>query len=144
ATLRATNPRAQCVPLHRPPKPDAMAGEHCRWEVTISPDDRTIRPDNPNLAVIRASRAATFPFVLGESAETGGMADYAGPYASGVRLESFSHAVLVRQAKEFALDVHLLMRAAYLSVLERHGPEVLRDASAQHIAAIAPPLVRRL
>ena len=50
ATLRATNPRARCVPVHRPPKPDAMSGEHCRWEVTISPDDRAIRPDNPNLA----------------------------------------------------------------------------------------------
>ena len=60
ATLRATNPRARCVPVHRPPKPDEMAGEHCRWELTISPDDRTIRPDHPNLAVIRASKAANF------------------------------------------------------------------------------------
>ena len=61
---------------------------------------------------MRASKAATFEFVLGESAEPGGLDDYSGPYTSGVRLESFSHAVLVRQVKEFALDVHLLMRAA--------------------------------
>jgi hypothetical protein len=121
-----------------------MAGEHCRWELTISPDDRAIRPDHPNLAVLRASRAANFEFALGESMEPGGLADYSGPYTSGVRLEEFSHAVLVRQVKEFALDVHLLMRAAYLSILERHGDEVLRDAAGQHIAALAPPLVRRL
>jgi hypothetical protein len=31
------------------------------------------------------------------------------------------------------------MRAAYLSILERHGDEVLRDAAHQHIAALAPP-----
>jgi hypothetical protein len=144
ATLRATNPRARCVPVHRPPKPDAMSGEHCRWELTISPDDRSIRPDHPNLAVIRASNAATFEFELGEKAEPGGLDDYSGTYISGVPLEDFSHAVLVRQVKEFALDVHLLMRAAYLSILERHGPEVLHDASHEHIAALAPPLVRRL
>jgi hypothetical protein len=144
ATLRATNPRARCVPIHRPPKPDTMSGEHCRWELTISPDDRAIRPDNPHLAVIRASKAANFAFVLGESAEPGGLADYSGAYTSGLRFEELSHAVLVRQVKEFALDVHLLMRAAYLSVLERHGQDVLRDAAHQHIAALAPPLVRRL
>lgn len=144
ATLRATNPRARCVPVHRPPKPDTMSGEHCRWELTISPDDHAIRPDNPNLAVLRASKAASFEFDLGESKEPGGLHDYAGPYTSGVRLEEFSHAVLVRQVKEFALDVHLLMRAAYLSILERHGDEVLRDAAVQHLAALAPPLVRRL
>ncbi|MGZ4709778.1 MAG: hypothetical protein ACXWBN_13665 [Acidimicrobiales bacterium] len=144
ATLRATNPRARCVPVHRPPKPDTLSGEHCRWELTISPDDRAIRPDHPNLAVIRASSAANFEFALGDHAEAGGLDDYSGAYTSGLRLEDFSHAVLVRQVKEFALDVHLLMRSAYLSILERHGDEVLRDASGQHLAALAPPLVKRL
>jgi hypothetical protein len=144
ATLRATNPRARCTPVHRPPKPGAFSGEHCRWELRISSDDREIRPDNPNLALIRASGAANLEFELGESQEDGGLDDYAGAYVSGLRLEEFSHAVLVRQVKEFALDVHLLMRAAYLSIQQRHGTEVLHDAATQHIAALAPPLVRRL
>jgi len=144
ATLRATNPRARCVPIHRPPKADAHTGEPCRWEVTIAPDDREIRPDHPNLAALRASKAAAFEIPLGDSREAGGLDDYAGPYVSGFRLEELSHAALVRQVKEFALDVHLLMRAAYLSVEQRHGTDVLRDAANQHIAAIAPPLVTRL
>ena len=52
--------------------------------------------------------------------------------------------MLVRQVKEFSLDVHLLMRAAHLSVLQRHGTEVLGDAGPQHIEALAPALVARL
>jgi hypothetical protein len=132
------------VPVHRPPKLDAFAGEHCRWEVSISPDDFAVRPDHPNLAVLQASGAAQFEFTLGQDREGGGVHDYAGPYTSGLRLEDFSHAVLVRQAKEFALDVHLLMRAAYLSILQRHGSAVLEDMRGQHLAALAPPLVRRL
>ena len=144
ATLRATNPRARCTPVHRPPKTGAFSGEHCRWELSISPDDLEIRPDHPNRALISASKAANFEFGLGESQEAGGLDDYVGAYISGLRLEDFGHAVLVRQVKEFALDVHLLMRAAYLSIQQRHGTDLLRDVATQHIAALAPPLVRRL
>jgi hypothetical protein len=144
ATLRATNPRARCVPVHRPPKPDAFGGEPCRWEVTIAPDDQAIQPDHPNLEVLRATRAATRRIELGPEAEPGGMDTYDVPYVSGLRFEELSHAALVRQVQEFELDVHLLMRAAYLSVAQRHGASVLAQASAEHLAALAPPLVRRL
>lgn len=144
ATLRATNPRARCVPVHRPPKPDAFAGEHCRWEVTIAPDDQAILPDHPNLDLVRASAAASFALDLGESTESGGADDYSGPYTSGFRLESLSHAALVRQVKEFELDIHLLMRAAYLSIRQRYGDDVLAEVAPEHLAALVPPLVRRL
>ena len=60
------------------------------------------------------------------------------------RLEDLGHAVLVRQAKEFALDIHPLMRAAYYSVDELIGIDALDDIAPQHRAAIAPPLVERL
>jgi hypothetical protein len=144
ATLRATNPRARCTPVHRPPKPDAFTGEPCRWEVTIASDEVTLPPEHPNLEILRATRAATHQLVLGSRGEPGGLDDYSGPYRSGLRLDDFSHAVLVRQVAEFELDIHLLMRAAYLSVQQRHGDEVLSQAATDHLAALIPPLVARL
>ena len=63
---------------------------------------------------------------------------------SGLELEALSHAVLVRQVAEFELDVHLLMRAAYLSVRQRHGDELLRQATVDHLGALVAPLVARL
>jgi hypothetical protein len=144
ATLKATNPRARCLPVHRPPKPDVIEGEHCRWEVRILDGDQPARDDNPNLPVMRATAAASFTHTLGPDHQPGGLPDYAGPFVPGLRLEDLAHGVLVRQVKEFALDVHLLMRAAYLSVERRHGADVLATAAVEHIAALAPPLVQRL
>ena len=72
------------------------------------------------------------------------MDDYTGPLRPDFRLEDLSHAVLVRQAKEFCLDVHLLMRAAYWSVDHNFSPALLDAAALQHRAAIAPVLVARL
>jgi hypothetical protein len=144
ATLKVTNPRARAIPVHRPPKGDTFDGEHCRWEVRIVDEAEPPLPDNPNLDVMWGTGAAGFQFELGADGEPGGLTDYAGEYVSGLRLEDFSHAVLVRQVKEFALDVHLLMRAAYLSVQQRHGDDVLAEAAPEHLRALAPPLVTRL
>ena len=56
---------------------------------------------------METTRAADFRFELGESREPGGLEDYAGEFRPSLRLEDFSHAVLVRQVKEFLLDIHL-------------------------------------
>ena len=146
ATLAVTNPRARAIPIHRPPKPDELTGDHCRWEVRLieATDGAAARPGEPSREVVASSRAATFEFELGAPREPGGLADYAGDFRPDLRLEDLGHAVLVRQAKEFALDNHLLMRAAYFSVDELLGVEALDDMAPQHRAAIAPPLVERL
>ena len=144
ATLGATNPKLRAIPVHRPPKPDEFTGDHCRWEVRIVDEEAEPRPSEPSLTVVRQSAAADFEFELGESLEGGGMDDYSGPLRPDFRLEDLSHAVLVRQAKEFALDVHLLMRAAYFSIDENFSPELLDDAAPQHRAAMAPVMVERL
>lgn len=144
ATLGATNPRLRAIPIHRPPKPDAFNGEHCRWEVKMVDEAMEPRPPHPALEVIRSTAAASFAFPLGTSLEPGGMEDYAGPLRPEFRLEDLSHAHLVRQAKEFCLDVHLLMRAAYWSIDEHFGSDLLDDAAPQHRSAIAPVLVERL
>ena len=146
ATLAVTNPRARAIPVHRPPKPDEFSGDHCRWEVRVvdAGDASLARPGEPSLDIVSSSRAATFEFGLGEPEEAGGLTDYAGEFRPALRLEDLGHAVLVRQAKEFALDIHLLMRAAYYSVDELIGIDALDDIAPQHRAAIAPPLVERL
>lgn len=147
ATLGATNPRLRAYPIHRPPKADEFTGDHCRWEVRVVPptdDEPAARPGEPSRDVVASTHAADFEFALGEPREPGGMADYAGDLVSGLPLEHLAHDVLVRQAKEFAMDAHLLMRAAYWSIDELLGTEVLDDAAPQQRAAIAPVLVARL
>lgn len=144
ATLGVTNPLLRAIPVHRPPKPDEFTGDHCRWEVRVVTDAGGARPSEPTLDTIRSSAAAMIELPLGESHERGGLDDYKGDFLPELRLEDWSHAVLVRQAKEFALDVHLLMRAAYLSVDLTFGTSRLDEVAPQHRAAIAPVLVQRL
>lgn len=144
ATLAVTNPQLRAVPVHRPPKPDEFTGDHCRWRVELVDDEQSKRSGEPSLDVVAESAAASFAFELGDAFEDGGMHDYSGPIIPDLRLEDFAHPVLVRQAKEFALDIHLLMRAAYFSVDENIGVDLLDEIAPQHRAAIAPAVVRRL
>ena len=144
ATLGVTNERLRAVPIHRPPKPDEFTGDHCRWEVHLDPEAGEGRSGEAGFDVVSMSAAATFAFEMSDTAGTDGLADYAGEFRPRIQLEDFSHPVLVRQAKEFALDVHLLMRAAYWGIDEHFSPELLDDAAPQHRAAIAVPMVQRL
>lgn len=144
ATFGATNPKARCEPIFRPPRPDEFSGHHCRWRLFIDHDAEGALPANPSLAFMETTRAAAFPFSLGESAEPGGLDDYAGPLLEWFRLEEFSHAFLVRQAKEYALDVHLLMRAGYWTASEHWGDDFLARTIPEHRAGLAPGVTERL
>ena len=144
ATFSATNPQARCEPVYRPPRPDDFTGHHCRWRLFIDDEVAGTPPPNPSLAFMETTEAARFPFEPGESVEPGGLDDYSGPLLEWFRLEEFSHAFLARQAKEYALDNHLLMRAAYWTIDQQWGSDVLADAAPQHRAALAPGLVHRL
>ena len=59
ATLKVTNPRARAVPVHRPPKPDELAGEHCRWDIRIL-DDVDRGPTTRISSILWSTRAAGF------------------------------------------------------------------------------------
>ena len=96
------------------------------------------------LSLMETTRAADFRFELGESREPGGLEDYAGEFRPSLRLEDFSHAVLVRQVKEFLLDIHLLMRSGYAYVDEHYGSDILDDLAVQDRAAMMPMAVQRL
>lgn len=145
ATVMAVNPYARCRPVHRPPLAANHTGPVCRWEVSITEEFGTVE-DREITKIIRGTRAAAFQFREAgiSAAEGGGMDDYAGPFQPDFVLEDLSHRALVRQCKEFAIDVHLLVRASHLSVLERWGPEVLGEVARDHWAAAAPVYVERI
>ncbi len=144
ATFGATNPKARAEPISRPPRPGEFTGHHCHWRLTVDHEADGALPPNPTLAIVEQSKAAAFPFPLGASHEAGGLDDYSGPILEWFRLEDFSHAFLVRQAKEYALDNHLLMRAAYVTAAVEWGEEFLWQIAPQHRAGFAPGLVERL
>lgn len=147
ATFGSTNPKARCEPVFRPPRPDEFTGHHCRWRLYIDHDADGALASNPSLAFMEGTRAAGFEFELGEpdqAGEPGGLADYSGPLLEWFRLEEFSHPFLVRQAKEYALDVHLLMRAAYWTADENWGADFLAATIPEHRRGFAPGLTTRL
>jgi len=144
ATLGVNNPAARVTPIHRPPEPvEGPDGVPCRWVVRITPGVSP-RPDHPMLSLIRETKAAKFHFELGESREPGGLDDYSAEFQPFLRLEDFSHAVLVRQVKEFLLDIHLLMRSGYAYIDEHYGTDLLDDLAVQDRAAMMPMAVQRL
>jgi hypothetical protein len=145
ATVMAVNPHARCRPIHRPPLAGNHTGPVCRWEVSIS-GEAGIVEDREITKIMRRTRAATFEFDMAglDAREGGGMDDYAGPFRPDFVLEDLSHRALVRQCKEFAIDLHLLVRASHLSVLERWGSRVLDEVARDHWAAAAPVYVERI
>ena len=148
ATVSAVNPRARCTPVHRPPLAEGHTGPTCRWQVAIG--EQAVAPVELDLTrEIRRSRAAAYVHgpaggcASGADAEDG-MTSYAGPFRPDFALEDLARPVLAWLCDEFALDVHLLMRAAFRSLRARFGPEVSEDLLREHRAALAPVSVPRL
>ncbi len=135
ASAVATNPRARCRPIHRPPRMPVDRVPHCRWEVFVDPDAAPIE----EIAItrrVRTSRLARLEFPPAAGDATGGRDDYAGPFAPDFRLEDLSRAALERVCREFLVQNHLLVRALMMAVAERGGDELAqRIATAQWIGA---------
>jgi hypothetical protein len=87
---------------------------------------------------VRATRAARFAFPAASGDAGEGLQDYAGAFEPGFTLERMAQPVLARQCKEFALDAHLLMRAAFLSIVARWGEDAAHALAREHWAAVAP------
>lgn len=142
ATVMAVNPRARCRPVHRPPLAEGHRGPTCKWEVRIAYDAGFVA-EREITRQVRRSLAAGFDF--GPVPEDDdGMTHYRGDFRSDLRLEHLSHAALVRQCKEFALDLNLLIRAAYLSLQESYGAATWRELAVAHRAAAAPVYLERI
>jgi len=143
ATVMAVNRGARCTPVYRPPHgAEIPAAGPCRWEVSIA-DHIGLVEENPQTALIERTRAGRFRFAT--PAPTGdGMPDYSGPFKRDFRLEDLDSAMLSVQLKEFALDVHLLQRSSYLSVLRRHGDDAVMGLIGEHWGGMAPVYQARI
>lgn len=142
ATVMSVNQRARCRPVFRPPHGEVPAGGPCRWRVFLG-DDLVLSEANEVLDVVAQSEAAQFQFAP-VAAGCDGLADYSGPFDRSFRLESLSHPVLARQCKEFALDVHLLQRACYTSIMRDHGEDAAWTMTEEQWRAMAPVYSHRL
>ena len=142
ATVMAVNPYARCVSEHRPPLDFDHSGPVCRWRVEIS-DEHGAVEERTITETMRRSRAARFehgPI----AASSDGLRDYAGDFRPKFALEDLAQPVLARQCKEFALDLHLLVRAAYTSLLNRYGFPAMQEMARVHWAAMAPVYSARI
>ncbi len=143
ATVMAVNRGARCSPIYRPPHTgDVPAAGPCRWEVSIA-DRVGVVEQNEFTEIVRGTRAGQFMF--SRPAPRGdGLPDYSGPFKRDFRLEDLDTAMLATQLKEFALDVHLLQRASYLSLHKHYGKSAASELIAEHCAAMAPVYHTRL
>ena len=137
ATVMEVNPRARCHPVHRPPLASGHTGPVCRWQVSIEPEAAVVE-EHPLTHAVRDTRAGRFELSPTSPRGTGGLDDYAGPFVPDLQLEDLSRPALVTQCKEFALDVHLLVRAGHLAVRERWGAEAVAEIARDHWAGAAP------
>jgi hypothetical protein len=135
ATAVATNPRARCQPVHRPPRTPADRVPHCRWQVLIDPDATPVT--EPTITGrVRGSRLAGVEFPAPAGDATGGWDDYRRPFDPDFCLERLSRAALVRVCRELLVQSHLLVRALMLSVAERADDDLARTiAGAQWVGA---------
>jgi len=123
ATAVATNPRARCRPVHRPPRVPADRVPHCRWEVCIDPDAEPVH-EIPLTTRVRASRLAQLDLEpIGPDAG-GGWNDYRAPFAPDFHLGYLSHAALVGVCRELLVQNHLLVRALMMAVADRANETV--------------------
>ncbi|OBF08487.1 hypothetical protein [Mycobacterium sp. 852002-10029_SCH5224772] len=121
ATAVATNPRAQCRPIHRPPREPADRKPHCAWTVIIDesyPEAQAI----PAMEIVGRTRAATWELDPIDRSDEG-QADYSGPLLSDFDFAAFSHSALVRMADEVCLQMHLLYLSFAVAVRARAANE---------------------
>ncbi|MEB3050105.1 hypothetical protein KV112_10220 [Mycolicibacter sp. MYC123] len=119
ATAVATNVKAQCRPVHRPPRTPSDREPHCCWTVIIDESYPPAQPI-PALAVISQTRAAAWELDDIDPSDEG-LADYTGPLLADVDFTAFSHSALVRLADEVCLQMHLLYLSFALAVRARCG-----------------------
>ena len=143
ATTMAVNPKINCLPVYRPPFADDHTGPPCKWKASFS-DNLETHEDTAICQIVRQSMAAQFEFLDLEKRSTEGMDDYSGPFKPDFELEDLSHQALVRQCKEFMLDVHLLIRACMISITNRWGEVVMKEIAREEWLSVASIYVERI
>jgi hypothetical protein len=127
ATAVATNPHAQCRPIHRPPRSPADRRPHCAWTVIIDESYPPAEPI-PALQQMRQTHAATWQLDAIDKSDRG-FSDYTGPLLSDVDFTAFSHSALVRLADEVCVQMHLLYLSFAIAVRARTASDAGLAAS---------------
>jgi hypothetical protein len=117
ATALATNPRARIRPIHRPPRRPADQEPHCRWTITIDPENDPVG-SVPLTEVVAALPLASVPNAMPDDREPGGRRDYRGDFEPSFGLSDLSWGALVAATREFEMQSHLLMAASDLALRE--------------------------
>jgi hypothetical protein len=143
ATAVATNPRARCRPVHRPPRVPADRVPHCLWEVFIDPDAEPVR-EIALTTRVRGARLARLPIEPPARDAAGGWNDYARPFAPDFHLGWLSQAALVAVCRELSIQNHLLVRALMMTVGERAGEATAREIGMAQWIGSAGVASRRL
>jgi len=122
ATAYATNPRARIRPVHRPPRVPPDRHPHCHWTITIDPDNEPVGPARLTEQVARLPLASVPNRRRGDDDGDdggGGMSDYRGRFRPTFRLRDLTDATLAAVAREFDVQVNLLVCSGHLALLER-------------------------
>lgn len=143
ATTMAVNPKAGCLPIHRPPLPADHTGPICKWEVTISDSHDAVEKKEAE-QIMSLSKAAQFeyPSPTGRSSE--GIDDYSGPFIPDLVLEDFSQPALVSLCKEFSMAGHLLVRSVMIAIQKRWGKDVMKELARLQWLSSATVYVERI
>jgi hypothetical protein len=72
-----------------------------------------------------------------EPRESGGWADYSGPFDPDFQLEDLAQPAQVVASGEFCLQGHLLVRALMMSVADRYGEDAAREVANAQFTGIA-------
>jgi hypothetical protein len=143
ATVRAVNPKADCLPVFRPPHEPGRTGPACQWEVTID-DSREVVPPTDLCRLIAQSKAARFEHTMPSSSGGDGIDDYSGPFLPELALEDFSQPALAVLCKEFSMDDHLLNRSGLACVRQQWGRDAMLEVARLQWLSAASIYVSRL
>lgn len=143
ATVRAVNPKADCLPVFRPPLEAGHTGPSCKWAVTID-DTREVVPPSELCRLMTRSKVAQFEYAMPTERSADGINDYSGPFLPDLALEDFSQPALAILCKEFSIDDQLLNRSGLTCVRQQWGEEVMREVARLQWASAAPIYTARL
>ncbi len=121
ATAFATNPRARIRPIHRPPRTPADRHPHCHWTIIIDPENEPVGPARltQQIGELPLASLSIEPRPDGDG--------YQRPLDPTFRLADCSDDTLAALTREFAVQTHLLMCAAEVTLAERFGAERARE-----------------
>ncbi len=115
ATAFATNARARIRPIHRPPRVPADRHPHCHWTIEIDPENEPVGPAR------LTQQIGALPLVSLSIEPRPDGDGYQRAFDPKFRLADCSDGTLIALAREFSVQLHLLMCAAEVALAEHFG-----------------------